>query len=185
MKMIAGDAKWTDYVLEGRVMLKSGTRGNAGLVFRVNDAGPGHDQMRGYYVGLGTRKLYLGKMHDNWQPLAEFDLDKPDCEVRPGVWNQIRGAAEGPRIRVWLNRMHPSAGPDRGLRIDITDRNEPILWGQSAFVPTAFRPGSTTSWRCRSVCCRSGQRLPVVAESVSGPQSRQSVESPSCRQGED
>ena len=56
VKMIAGDTEWTDYVLEGRVMLKSDGRGNAGLVFRVNDPGPGHDQMRGYYVGLDTHK---------------------------------------------------------------------------------------------------------------------------------
>ena len=126
--MIAGETKWTDYVLEGRVLLKAET-GNAGLIFRVNDAGPGHDQMRGYYVGLDTDKLYLGKMENNWQPLAEFDLGKLDCRVLPDVWNQIRVAVQGPRIRVWLNRMHPSADPDRGLRIDFTDANEPILSG--------------------------------------------------------
>jgi hypothetical protein len=68
-------------------------------------------------------------MDNNWQPLAEFDLDRLDCKVQPGVWNQIRVAAEGPRIRVWLNRMHPSADPDRGLRIDFRDQQEPILSG--------------------------------------------------------
>ncbi|MBE3108893.1 MAG: hypothetical protein IMZ46_00020, partial [Acidobacteria bacterium] len=101
MKMVAGDAKWTDYVLEGRVMLRAGEGGNAGLIFRVNDAGNGYDQMRGYYVGLDTKKLHLGKVENNWQPLAEFDLAKLDCKVLPEVWNQIRVAVEGPRIRVW------------------------------------------------------------------------------------
>jgi len=129
MKMIAGDAKWTDYVLEGRVMLRSDERGNAGLVFRVNDPGHGYDQMHGYYVGLDTARLYLGKMADNWQPLAEFDLGKLGCRVQPGAWNLMRIAAEGPRIRVWLNRMHPSSDPDRGLRIDFTDQQQPILSG--------------------------------------------------------
>jgi hypothetical protein len=129
VKMIAGDATWTDYVLEGRVMLKAEDRGNAGLVFRAGDAGPGYDQMRGYYVGLDTRRLYLGKMDNNWQPLAEFDLAGLDGKVLPDVWNQIRVAVQGPRIRVWLNRMHPSADPDRGLRIDFTDESEPILSG--------------------------------------------------------
>jgi hypothetical protein len=128
MKMIAGDEQWTDYVLEGRVMLK-GETGNAGLVLRVNAPGPGYDQMRAYYVGLDTRKLYLGKMENNWQPLAEFDLGKLDCRVQPDVWNLIRVAVEGPRIRVWLNRMHPSADSDRGLRIDFTDEEAPILSG--------------------------------------------------------
>ena len=129
MKRVAGDTAWTDYVFEGRVMLKSEAKGNAGLIFRVNDAGPGPDEMRGYYVGLDTAKLYLGKMEDNWQPLAEFDLDKLDCRVIPGVWNQIRVAVKGPRIRVWLNRMHPSADSDRGLRIDVIDEKAPILSG--------------------------------------------------------
>ncbi|MCP4452046.1 MAG: DUF1080 domain-containing protein [Planctomycetes bacterium] len=129
MKMVTGDTAWTDYIFEGCVMLRSESRGNAGLIFRVNDAGPGPDQMRGYYVGLDTAKLYLGKMENNWQPLAEFDLGTLDCHVIPGVWNQIRVAVEGPRIRVWLNRMHPSADSDKGLRIDVTDKNEPILSG--------------------------------------------------------
>ena len=129
MKMVGGDAKWTDYVLEGRVMLKPGDKGNAGLIFRVNDARNGYDQMRGYYVGLDTRKLYLGRIENNWQPLAEFDLSKLDCNVLPDVWNLIRVAVEGPRVRVWLNRMHPSADPDRGLRIDFTDEKNPILSG--------------------------------------------------------
>lgn len=129
MKMVAGEARWTDYVIEALVMLKADARGNAGLVFRVNEPGPGHDQMRGYYVGFDTNKLHLGKMNHNWQPLAEFDLGKLDCRVVPGAWNQIRVAIEGARIRVWLNRMHPSADPDRGLRIDYTDRKDPILSG--------------------------------------------------------
>lgn len=95
-------------------------RCNAGRIFRVNDAGPGYDRIRGYYVGFDARKLYLGKIEYNWQPLAEFDLVKLDCKVLPDVWNQIRVAAESSRIRVWLNRMRPSADSDRGLRIDFT-----------------------------------------------------------------
>jgi hypothetical protein len=127
--MVAGEAAWTDYVLEGRVMLKADTGGNVGLIFRVNEPGPGHDQMRGYYVGFDADKLYLGKMDNNWQPLAEYDLNELDCKVISGVWNQIRVAAQGPRMRVWFNRMHPSSDPDRGLRIDVTDEKTPILSG--------------------------------------------------------
>ena len=76
-----------------------------------------------------TKALYLGKMNNNWQPLAEFDLSGLDCKVVPGVWNLLRVAAQGPRLRVWLNRMHPSADKNRGLRIDHTDRGSPVLSG--------------------------------------------------------
>jgi len=85
--------------------------------------------MRGYYVGFDTRKLYLGKMENNWQPLAEFDLSRLECKVKPDVWNLLRVEVAGPRIRVWFNRMHPSADPARGLRIDYTDTKAPILSG--------------------------------------------------------
>ena len=108
-------------------MLEADT-GNAGLIFRTTEPGPGNDQMRGYYVGFDTTTLYLGKIENNWQPLATFDLGKLDCKVVPGVWNQIRIAAAGPRIRVWFDRMHPSADRDRGLRIDFQDP-DPILSG--------------------------------------------------------
>ena len=130
-KMVAGDEAWSDYVLEAVVMLKGDT-GNAGLIFRTTEPGPGNDQMRGYYVGFDTETLYLGKIENNWQPLANFDLTKLDCKVVPGVWNQIRIAAEGPRIRVWFDRMHPSADKERGLRIDFTDPS-PILSGAVGF----------------------------------------------------
>ena len=45
MKMLAGDTEWTDYVIEAVVMLRSEEQGNAGLVFRANDPGPGHDEL--------------------------------------------------------------------------------------------------------------------------------------------
>ena len=125
VKMIVGRRGWSDYILEAVVMLE-GEGGNAGLVFRVNDPGPGVDQMRGYYVGLDTNTLYLSKLENNLQPLASFDLSELECNIRPGVWNQIRIAAEGPRIRVWLNRMHHE---EDGLRIDYTDTRLPILRG--------------------------------------------------------
>jgi len=128
VKKIAGDPAWKDYVLEGVVMLK-GEKGNAGLVFRVNKPGDRNDQMQGYYIGFDTKKLYLGKMNNDWKPLAAFDLTKLDCKVVPGVWNRIRVAVKGSRIRVWFNRMHPSSDPQKGLRIDFTDKDAPILSG--------------------------------------------------------
>ena len=127
-KLIAGDGKWTDYVLEAAVMLH-GEQGNAGLVFRANDPGPGPDQLRGYYVGFDTKTLYLGKLENNWRPLGTYDLSKLDCRVVPGVWNQLRVAVEGPRIRVWFNRLHPSADQEAGLRIEVVDPHAPILSG--------------------------------------------------------
>jgi hypothetical protein len=127
-KVVAGDPKWTDYMLEAVVMLKS-AQGNAGVLFRVNQPGPGSNEVHGYYVGFDTKTLRLGKLDDNRQPLAQYDLGRLDCKVVPGVWNLVRVAVQRKRIRVWFNRMHPSADEHEGLRIDFTDDKEPVLSG--------------------------------------------------------
>jgi hypothetical protein len=144
MIQVAGDhfkaELWTDYILEGCVMLTE-KQGNAGLIFRANDLGHnGVDDFNGYYVGFDTQTLYLGKMtkpvHETtdkkqpvWQELQRFDLNKLECKVVPNVWNQIRVAVKGNQIRIRFNRMHESADKENGLRIDYTDNNSPILQG--------------------------------------------------------
>ncbi len=124
MKMVAGDSGWSDYLLEATVMLQSG-EGNAGLVFRVNDPGPGADQMHGYYVGFDEKTLYLGKMENNWQPMETVDLTKRENKVEPNVWNRLRVVVQGDRIRVWFNPIHDQTGSV----IDTRDRKNPILRG--------------------------------------------------------
>ncbi|MDP6117390.1 MAG: DUF1080 domain-containing protein [Planctomycetota bacterium] len=134
-KMVAGDSTWSDYVLEGRVVILPGDKGakpkgNAGLLFRVNEPGDGLDAMRGYAVAFDSGKLVLSKILDgSRQELASYDLSKLKTATRINEWSMIRVATAGPRIRVWFNRMHPSADPENGLRIDITDKKEPILSG--------------------------------------------------------
>ena len=137
MKAVAGDEKWTDYILEGRVVIKpaedAGNKtepGSAGLLFRANEPGDAFDEIRSYSISFNTENLLLGKIENgSWKQLASFDLSKLKCKVRENEWSMIRVAVTGPRIRVWFNRMHPSSDPDRGLRIDFTDKNNPILSG--------------------------------------------------------
>ena len=45
----------------------------------------------------------------------------------PNEWSLFRVEAIGPRIRVWFNRTH--GDPEKGLRIDFTDTDDPILSG--------------------------------------------------------
>ena len=123
-KFIAGNADWSDYTVEVAVMLK-GVTGNAGLVLRVSEPGPGKDQMKGYYVGFSPDTLYLGKMNNNWQELATFDLKKLPCKVEPEVWNRLRVSMRDNQIQVWFNPLHD----DPGLRITYTDDKAPILKG--------------------------------------------------------
>ena len=134
MKAVAGDETWTDCVLEGQVVIKSTQEGaepgSAGLLFRVTDPDEGLDEMRGYAVTFNSRKLALSKIDGgSRQELATYDLTKLETDTRVNEWSMIRIAAAGPTIRVWFNRMHPSSDPQRGLRIDYTDKDDPILSG--------------------------------------------------------
>jgi len=124
-KMVTGKEEWGDYQIEVAAMLKS-DNGNAGLILRVSNPGPGMDQMQGYYVGFDTRTLYLGKMNNNWQQLASFDLTRLACKIEPGTWNRLRVEAKGNRLKVWFN---PLVG-DPGLRIEYTDTQNPFLTGK-------------------------------------------------------
>jgi len=133
MKAIAGDETWTDYVLEGQVVIKPGegaAPGSAGFLLRVTAPGEGLEEMRGYAVTFNSNTLALSKIDGGTrQELATSDLTKLETDTRINEWSMIRISAAGPRIRVWFNRMHPSVDPDRGLRIDYTDKNGPILSG--------------------------------------------------------
>ncbi len=133
-KAIAGDVKWTDYILEGRVAMQSAKdtamSANAGLIFRVNHPGEALDQMRGYAVTYDRENLVLSKFNNgSRQTLATWKLTTLKNKTRIDEWNLLRIAASGPRIRVWFNRLHPTADADQGLRIDYTDTSDPILAG--------------------------------------------------------
>ena len=134
MKLVAGDEKWTDHLFEGRVAIHptkgQPASGDAGLLFRVNEPGDKLEDMRGYAVTFHSKQLVLSKIDKGTRmQLASYDLTKLKTKTRDHEWSMIRIAANGPKIRVWFNRMHPSSDPERGLRIEFTDKEQPILTG--------------------------------------------------------
>jgi len=132
-RAVAGETAWADYVLEGLVAVRpdaGAPEGRAGLLLRVTAPAEGRDAARGYAVTFDGRTLRLDRLEGGAaRVLASYDLGRLRCRVRPAEWNMIRVAAVGPRIRVWFDRLHPSADPERGLRIDYTDREGAIPAG--------------------------------------------------------
>lgn len=135
-KRIKGDANWSDYLLEATVMLKEGG-GNAGICFRVNNPGPGTNEMLGYYLGIDHQSLHLGKMQNGWKPLATVDLTKRANRIEPDTWNMLRVSVIGDRIRAWINPLHDDTSPT----IDIRDENDPVLHGA-----IGLRVSDRTAW---------------------------------------
>jgi len=140
-KAVAGDAAWKDYVVEGKTLpwihwLKgkrpdySNEAGEIGawLLFRVNEPGQEFHAMRAYGVSHDSKVLTLAKFEAGKQKvLASYDITKLATKSRLNEWSLIRVEAVGPRMRVWFNRTH--GDKDKGLRIDYTDKDNPILSG--------------------------------------------------------
>ncbi len=135
-KVVSGDTSWTNYLFEAAVMLKK-SGGNAGLIFRVSEPGPGADQMRGYYLGFDTATLYLGRMQNSWQPLAAADLRKRKRKVPLDTWHRLRVLCEGTRICAWFDPLHEETGP----LLDFRDDTAPILRGA-----IGLRVHDTSAW---------------------------------------
>jgi len=144
---LAGEVDWKDYVVECTVALRPKKRSDAGsaaLLVRASTPGGDLTKLKAYAVVFNTDKqLTLTKITGDQQTqLATFDLTTLATASRLYEWNMIRVAVEGPRIRVWLNRMHPSSDPARGLRIDYNDKSAPILTGsvglQARGIPAWF-----------------------------------------------
>ena len=134
VRALAGEESWTDFVLESRIALRSNDKndvvGSAGLLFRVTCPAREGAELSGYEITFDRNELALNKQTDTKrQRLATYDLMKLENQPRMNEWNLLRIAADGARIRVWFNRMHPSSDLERGLRIDYTDKNDSVHSG--------------------------------------------------------
>jgi len=124
-KRTFGSTGWSDYTVECDVNGDNGL--NSGLILRVqnpaqggagNDANLGTDFYQGYFVGLSTGGLVLGKQNYDWNALATV----------PGTyalktWIHLKAVVSGNNIKVYVaNSNTPS--------IDYTDNANPFINGK-------------------------------------------------------
>lgn len=97
-KALAGDAFWTDGILDADVMLASA--GNAGVVFRMtNPDYTGPDAGFGYYTGLDTGgSLVFGVQSNSWSPQASAPL-----AVATNVWHHLRVKLQGDTVKIYVD----------------------------------------------------------------------------------
>lgn len=126
-KRTLGNAGWTDYTIDCDITYVQGM--NAGLIFRVNNpakggentsAQLGTDFLQGYFVGIGTDKITLGKHNYSWKSLAtaagSYSLNKK---------YHVRVVTEGANIKIYIDNMDTP-------KIDYTDPS-PIISGKVGF----------------------------------------------------
>ncbi|EAU29608.1 predicted protein [Aspergillus terreus NIH2624] len=63
-----------DFLYEADVTLPS-TSGNAGLVFRASNPSIGADAYNGYYAGISTSGVFLGRASNSWTQLGSSSAD--------------------------------------------------------------------------------------------------------------
>ncbi len=126
-KRALGNTGWTDYTIDCDITYIEGM--NAGLIFRVNNPANGGennnpqlgtDFLQGYFVGIGTEKITLGKQNYSWEVLA----------TSPGSHSlnksyHVRVVTNGANIKVYVDNMTTP-------KIDYTDSN-PIISGKAGF----------------------------------------------------
>lgn len=124
-KRTMGNAGWTDYTVEADVLCPSG--GNGGLIFRVRNPAAGEfgisnvvssDYLQGYYAGIETGGIVLGKQNYNWTTLSYKTQ-----ALTAGQSYKLRAVLNGPNIKIYLNDMTTPV-------IDYTDP-APIISGKA------------------------------------------------------
>jgi len=98
-KAVAGSTAWTNYSLNGDVQLNSstGSNPNAGLLVRVTSPSVGVDALNGYFAGVSSGTLFLGKETGSWTSLAQVSLP---VALPTGAWYHITVEAVGCLITV-------------------------------------------------------------------------------------
>jgi hypothetical protein len=111
-----------DGTVQAQIELSDELGDNAGLLIRIRNAGVGADSFDGYEIAFSAknRSLLLGKHRHDYHLLDSVSLSS----LAAG-WHTLRVAANGPRIRVYLDG-------DTQPRIDYTDNENPLLQGQIA-----------------------------------------------------
>ena len=99
-KAISQNTTVQDFTLETDISLAD-KNGDAGVLFRVNSAVPGADNVKGYYVGItanGTGSVFLGRMNNNWN-----ELKRTAVTINPNSVYHLKVSAVGSKIQVYLN----------------------------------------------------------------------------------
>ncbi|MFD5385744.1 family 16 glycoside hydrolase [Streptomyces sp. NPDC127074] len=142
-KSIAGSTGWTDYRLAGDVRIDGGAQ--AGFVVRASDPGQGADALDGYYIGVSSRRIVLGKQNGAWKELAQAAVPGG---LSTGAWYHLTVKAVGCTLTV---TGRPSGSPAKPVGFAYRDPDCSFTRGAIGVRDQA----GTASWRHLTVT-RSG-----------------------------
>jgi hypothetical protein len=68
------NSQYDNFIYQVDVTIPSSS-GNAGLIFRVTDPGVGADSYNGYYAGISTSGVFVGRVSNSWSQLGSATKD--------------------------------------------------------------------------------------------------------------
>lgn len=98
-KVLIGENSWRNYTMEADIKV-SDTAINSGLVVNVTNPGTGPDEMRGYFVGLNSEGIILGKMDNDWT-----EIQSAAMAVSTNVWYHMKVQLRNGEISVFVDDM--------------------------------------------------------------------------------
>ena len=122
-KRLYGDKTWTDYTVEADIKVASSV--NCGILVRVqnasvggsgNDVKAGTDFVQGYFIGLSTNKVSIGKMNYDYSSLISKSAD-----IKANSTVNLKVTVIGNTFKVWVNGT---------LAIEYTDSDNPYMTGK-------------------------------------------------------
>ena len=99
-KAIANSTDFSDVSFEADI--KSGSTGDAGVLFRVTGAATGGDNVIGYYAGInvGSDAVILGKMNNSWA-----ELTRKSKALEANISYHLKVVAFGSSIKIYVDDM--------------------------------------------------------------------------------
>jgi hypothetical protein len=112
-KAITGSTGWTDYTVAGDVKVNSfGANGNAGFLLRATDPTTGADNLNGYYVGVTSSAIQIGRESYGWTQLASAAIPGG---LAANAWYHLTASVTGCVLSVqgtpagsWANPVYVS-----------------------------------------------------------------------------
>lgn len=157
-KAVTGSTGWTDYTLEGDVRLGSvGDNGNAGFLLRTTDPTSGTDDLNGYFAGVSTSDLIIGREAYDWTQLAGTSIPGG---LASGSWYHLTVQVSGCTVSVqgrpagsWADPAYLSVSDctfSHGL-VGVRDFNATASWRNVTVRTSGALTGPGTTGKCVDV----------------------------------
>ncbi len=104
-KIVKKDSSYTDFTYSADVSVAGGrdVGRNAGLIFRVSDAGEGPDNLKGYYAAVGKGNIQVGMFNNTPDAQAWTELKKVSYTIDEDIIYNLKLVVKESSIDIYID----------------------------------------------------------------------------------